>query len=526
MTKDDQTLTDPNKQRDNRFENSARNAFASLLSTLLATLVPFAIRTLIRYQLGEDYLGLNSLFLSIIGILDMAELGIGAVMIYFLYEPVAQGNYPRISAGLNMLKKLYIRIGVIILIGGLAVTPFLTYLIKGENPAGSGIYLLFICYLVGTDLQYMLFPEIVSLSAAYQRKDFLSWINIISQIIMYTLQIIAIVCVHSYLLYIVSIIVHGIIVGILRKCVKNRYFPQIRVEGEISPEERKEITKNVLAMVGHQFDIKILGSVDNIFISVWLGLQVLAVYGNYFYVVTVVLMFMQILYNAALSSIGNALATEDVESNYERFKCMFLLNAFLGGWAVCCMLCMYNNFMLIWMGKTSLLGDDVVLVFCLYFYISQVRKSVQLFKDAGGMWYNDRLKPYVSIVVDLVLDIILIPRIGVIGAILSSVICLGIIELPWETFVLYRDYFHKGVKDYYLLLAKYTIIDLIAVGAGYLVCTRFISSMGIVALIVRFLICSVLSVGIMMLFYHKQPQMQVWINSIRGMLGKLKAGKN
>ena len=142
------------------------------------------------------------------------------------------------------------------------------------------------------------------------------------------------------------------------------------------------------------------------------------------------------------------------------------------------------------------------------------------------MWYNDRLKPYVSIVVDLVLDIILIPRIGVIGAILSSVICLGIIELPWETFVLYRDYFHKGVKDYYLLLAKYTIIDLIAVGAGYLVCTRFISSMGIVALIVRFLICSVLSVGIMMLFYHKQPQMQVWINSIRGMLGKLKAGKN
>ena len=489
----------------------------SFVSIILSTLIPFIIRTLMRYQLGADYLGLNSLFLSIIGILNTAELGIGSVIVFFLYKPIAENDHQKIEAVLKELRKMYRIIGGVILSVGLLILPFLPNLIKTGNPTGDTIYFYYLCFLLADGLRYFLCPEFITLSNAYQRNDLISFISIISQLGSYVVQIIGVCVFHNYFIYTLSVLVETLIVAVMRYYEKNRYFPDIHPQGNLEKTEKMDIRKRILAMIGHQLDERIISSIDDIILSAWIGLTVVVVYDNYFYVTTAITMFLSILYSAPLGSIGNALATETKESNFNRFQNILFLNAFLVGWACCCMLCLYQNFMTLWMGDLRL-GNDMVILFCLYFYLAQMRRTVQLFKNAAGMWYNDRFKPYIAIIVDLALDLILIPLIGYHGAILSSIICVGLVEIPWESYVLFRDYFNGGIKNYYRQLAVFSSINLLIIVVSYLLCDMLFATNTFISLLLRFLFCSAVSFGLYLLFYHRREEWRTWVSSIRRLL--------
>ena len=60
-----------------RTRNAVRNVIFGGLLKGYQILVPFIMRTLLIRYLGMEYLGLNSLFTSILQILNLAELGVG-----------------------------------------------------------------------------------------------------------------------------------------------------------------------------------------------------------------------------------------------------------------------------------------------------------------------------------------------------------------------------------------------------------------------------------------------------------------
>ena len=48
------------------------------------------MRTAMIYWLGMEYVGLNSLFTSILSVLNLAELGVGSAMTFSMYKPIAE----------------------------------------------------------------------------------------------------------------------------------------------------------------------------------------------------------------------------------------------------------------------------------------------------------------------------------------------------------------------------------------------------------------------------------------------------
>ena len=56
-----------------------------------------ARRFLIQYA-GEDATGLDSLYVSIIGFLSVAELGVGSAITYCMYKPIVEGDNNKVSA--------------------------------------------------------------------------------------------------------------------------------------------------------------------------------------------------------------------------------------------------------------------------------------------------------------------------------------------------------------------------------------------------------------------------------------------
>ncbi|MBP5464803.1 MAG: polysaccharide biosynthesis protein, partial [Treponema sp.] len=89
-----------------RQSHSIRNAVWAVLFTFITTIMGFVIRTLLIKQIGAEYLGLSSLCQSILGTLNLAELGMDTALSYNLYKPYAVGDKERINALLALYQKV------------------------------------------------------------------------------------------------------------------------------------------------------------------------------------------------------------------------------------------------------------------------------------------------------------------------------------------------------------------------------------------------------------------------------------
>jgi len=81
----------------------------------------------------------------------------------------------------------------------------------------------------------------------------------------------------------------------------------------------------------------------------------------------------------------------------------------------------------------------------LYFYVNQSRQMLMTFKSAAGLWRQDRWKPIVSGAFNLAVNIALVVALPgpykLDGVILSTILALLFIEIPWETRVVFTCYF-------------------------------------------------------------------------------------
>ena len=112
-----------------RTKNATRNIIFGIFLKLYQIIIPFFMRTAMIYFLGMEYVGLDSLFISILQILNMAELGVGSAMVFSMYKPIADDDNVQICALMRLYKIYYRIIGTIILVIGMVLCPFIPNLI-------------------------------------------------------------------------------------------------------------------------------------------------------------------------------------------------------------------------------------------------------------------------------------------------------------------------------------------------------------------------------------------------------------
>ena len=228
-----------------RTENASRNIVWGILSKVISLGLPFVTRTVMIYTMGMQYVGLGSLFTSILQVLSFAELGIGSALVFSMYKPIAEGDDDKVCALLNFYRKTYRVIGCVILIFGLAMMPFLQYLIAGDLPNDINLQVLFLIYLLNNVLGYFLFAYKQSLFTASQRTDMISKIGMGLQLFSSIAQILALVLLHNYYAYAAVIpaitCLNNICIGVLT----DKYYPQYKCKGEIEKEELHSIEKKV-----------------------------------------------------------------------------------------------------------------------------------------------------------------------------------------------------------------------------------------------------------------------------------------
>lgn len=463
------------KEKKSRSEYALNNAFLGFVNKIINIIFPFVIRTLIIYALGIQYAGLNGVFSSILQVLNLAELGISSAVVYCMYRPMAEDDVDTICALLRHMRKIYAVIGISVGVIGCLLIPLLPLLVSGTVPDGINLTILYLIYLVNTVSGYFFFSFRRTLLNAGQRVGTIQIIDAGITLLQGILQILVLFIWKNYYLFLVIMPVCTLAGNLWVAYASKKEFPQIVCRGQLSTDIKQDIYKRVKGLFLSRISVTTRNAFDSIFISSFIGLTAVGIYGNYYYISSSVTSVLQVLTTAMLASVGNSLATESVRKNYDDLcKFNFVYNWGVG-YCTACLMFLYQPFMSLWMGKEFLFPDSMVILFCGYFYMMNISSIRALYHDAAGLWWEARYRAVAEAVLNIVLNILLTYTLGVFGTILGTLISMIFINYIYGTHIVFKYYF-IGIspKQYYLdnfLYILATIFICILLGFVFKFCT-------------------------------------------------------
>lgn len=495
-----------NGMKTNRTKRATVNIIFSMLLKIYRIVAPFLMRTVFIYTIGIEFLGLNSLFTSIIQVLNLAELGVGSAMGYSMYKPIAEDDDATICALMRLYKIYYRVIGLVVLVVGVCLTPFLPQLIKGDVPYGISVTTLYFMHLGCTVLSYWLFAYKNTLLTAHQRSDVISKISIGMDTLKYLLQLFALFVLKNYYYYVLTILFAQIAENILIAFCATKIYPKYAPKGRLAKGKVAQINQSIKDLFTAKLGTVVITSADTIVISAFLGLTILAIYQNYFYIITSVTGLLTAIYLSCMAGIGNSIIVETEEKNYKDLKVFTLLNGWISTMAVTCLVCLMQPFMVVWMGKDKLLSMGCVVCFCLYFFVYEINQLLNTYKDAAGMWRKDKFRPLVTALTNLLMNLMLVNIIGIYGVLLSTVLSTVLVGMPWLIQNLFSELFHPGHrKEYIFRLVKHFLLALMSCVIAYGVC-YLIPDNGLLSLVVEGVVCVCISNIILFAVYSRTEE--------------------
>lgn len=490
-----------------RVKNSKRNIVSGIVKQIISLGLAFVIRTTILYTLGAEYQGLNGLFTSILQVLNLTDLGFSTAIVFILYKPIAENDTSTICSIINFLKKIYFIIGIVILVLGMMIMPFLPRFVSSGVPKDINIYILFAIYLVNTSISYMMFAYKSALLTALQREDVVNNVYTISTTAIKIIQLVLLLCFHNYYIYIIVMPIETIVNNIALQIASKKIFPNIIPEGTIPREIRDVFNKQIKAVfIGKLGDVA-RNSFDNIVISMMMGLVAVAIYDNYYYIYSALYGIMGIIIHGIIASVGNSIVVESVEKNYRDMLKFNFIFMWIVGWCTVCMICLYQPFMHIWMkgDQSMLLSTWNMLLFGVYFYSINMTYVRSMYLDGNGLFHECRVWFVVEALGNLSLNFVLGYYLGITGILLATIITIVLFNFICRTNILFKHYFKRSIKEFYCNHMKYAVVTAGIAILTYCVCS-FVTVNGFAGLAIRAAICVVLPNILYLVCYFKHRE--------------------
>lgn len=407
---------------DTKTSHSIKNASMAIIMSLVVMIMGFITHRVFIHRLGVEYAGINGLFSNIVSMLNIAELGLGTAMVYFLYQPMAKKQTKKISQMTAFYARCYFLITVFISAGAIVILPFLSAII-GETKIIENLYIIHFLFVIDTVASYLFaHRKIVLYADQLERKAHLAHITAI--IFMNLFQIFVLKIFASYYIFLVIKIISRLLENGLIYVYTNRRYSFLRQtqSDKVSISLKRQIIKKVKGLFYHKISSFVIFSTDNIIISSMLGIKIVGYYSNYYMLITALLSIIGKMFSALTASIGTMIATS---SNVKKYKEVFykidLINLWFSLNAAIGFLFCASPFVNIWLGKKFVLDQWVVLALSFDLFLQLSRSSLASFKEGAGIFYEDRFVPVIESVTNIVLSIILAQQFGLLGVFLGTI---------------------------------------------------------------------------------------------------------
>lgn len=503
-----------------RTENTLRNFIVGIGAQLFQYTLAFATRTVFIILLPVEYLGVNGLFTNILAVLSLAEMGVGGAFMSLLYKPLHENDTEKLKSLMTAFKKGYALIGFVVAVAGLSLFPFLDLIIKENNI--ENISLIYLIFLTGSVTSYFYAHKIAFISA--NQKLYIQAIYAqVFTTIQYTLQIIILLLTKNFILYLIIQILCPIAGNFVLAGKVNRLYPFLKQKGvPLDKETRTDLLRKVIAGFYHHGGYVLATSTDSIVISAFLGVYWVGIYSNYLLVISVISAFITLTFNSVSASIGNLVASSDKTRSFETFQKIQFLNFLLAGFSSVCFITLFNPFINLWIGSKFLLNQCTVILIVIMFYtgLFGMQKSINIFKETTGLFYNDRYAGLIEGLLNILASIYLVQHIGLAGVFVGTILAACATRLWVEPYVVFRHLFHRPVFVYYKNYLTYGLTTILTTAVVYYV-TSFIPHDSWMGFFVMTVACIILTIGIFVLLFFKRNEFKFFYEIFARGINKL-----
>lgn len=450
-----------------RSENSRKNLIYGIASQVIILLLQFVSRTIFIYFLGSEYLGVNGLYGNILNVLSLAELGIDNVMLFSFYKSISNEDKEQIAGLLYYYKKIYRIITLAVFAIGMAVVPFLKFIVNSDLPH-SKVVLYYLLFLVNSVSSYFVVYK-TTLIKADQNAFVISKNTSLFTIIRHIAQALFLVITRNYTVYLVIQVCCTMASNLMLSRKADKMYPFIKSKTAVKQTEHQEIWKNIRYAFLYKISNILIGNTDNILISVLVGTVYVGYYSNYSMFIFNISVFLNMLITSVFSSFGNLYAKGDLGKSYKLFNASILFFQWL---ATACSLCFYtvfNDFITIWIGEKFTFGALTVFIIVLNFYNETVLNPLWLYREIMGLFKEIRYIRIFTAVINLFLSVILGKFFGIFGILVSTFIAKSLTYAWFEPLVILRK-LGKPVKKYWFSQAAYVLLAALSFFVTTFVC--------------------------------------------------------
>lgn len=493
-----------------RTDNSVKNSIAAVISNIFIMVLGFVIQTVFIKVLGEEYLGINGLFNNIISMLAIVELGIGPAIVSNLYKPLAENNQNQIKSLMTYYRKCYNVIGVLVLAVGVVLMPFTKFFVKTtiEFKNIGGIYLIFFLFILDAAFSYF-YSYKRSLIQADQKNRIINITHLICYFLMIVFQIVILYATKNYILFLIIKIFFRVLENFILSAIVDRDYKYLKGKAEkLKKEEKNDIFTKVKGLVYHKIGGYIVLGTDNIIISSFLGVGLVGLYSNYYLIINSLYTLYCQIFASLTASVGNLIVTESKEANFKIYKKVMFLNFWIYGFSAAAIFSMMEPFVTVWLGEKFLLSSSVLAILVVNFYMLGMRSSIGAFKDAAGIFHEDRFIPILESLINIVASLAFVKFLGLFGVFLGTFFSSLIVVFYSLPKYVFKKVFDMPMSAYFKLYFKYVAITVLAVAVTWFIKNLIVSLLPSSALLILFvsIVLSAIIPNILFLLFFKNSE--------------------
>jgi O-antigen/teichoic acid export membrane protein len=407
-------------------------------------------------------------------------------------------------------KKCYLIIGSVITMLGVALMPFLKYLVNLEQPIPENLYLVFFLFVLQSSVSYFFVAYKQTLIEANQKKYKLTKYEVVFGILNCVVDIFVLLIFRDYILYLLFKLALIIVRNLVLAHKIDSLYPYLKeqVTLKLSRQEVKKIFKDVYSVAVFRLGSVLFNSVTNIVTSAVVGTIVVGYYSNYTMIVMQVESIYLIIVSAVAASVGNVVAVESKEKQFAVYKKLNLITFFVYGIACICLFQLLNSFVNLWLGnvgKEYIMSQFVVCLIVANLYTNCSCQVLDRFRTAAGYFKVGRDLQIIGGIVNVFLSVVLAKVWGFEGVLIAPFICkIFITVTPFVLRVGKKVFLRSYAFMLFEYFSQFFVVCFICLATWFL--CKSIHCGSIYSFILEVIITMTISILILFVIYHKKTE--------------------
>ena len=441
-----------------RVHRSVMNIKVGMVFYSFTLILSFYSRKIFLDCLGTEFIGLTGMLMNIMGYLNVAELGIGTSIVYFLYKPLQEDNHEKINAVMSMLAFLYRCIGCIILIAGIAVSLFFPWWFGNLGTGLPLVYFAFYSFLLSASAGYIFNYKQLLVGANQKQYLVNSYFQTIG--ILQSVTQILLAWYYRNLWLWVAVGLMFTIIGIIVFNIRIRQiYPWLNIdlaEGRRNLKKYPEVLKKTRQVFIQKIKDLILFRSDEILVGAFVSVTHVALYGNYTVVTSKLNFLVNILGEGLNAGVGNLIAEGNEHNIMKVFWEMTAARYLILGIVIFPLIMFLQTFVGSWFGTQYLLDELIVDLLILNIFLLLHNGTVLIFIGAKGM-FSDIWAVWTEFFLNITITLLLAPYYGIVGILIGKIISIAFSGVIWKPYFLFTSGFHKSVSIFWKNMIPYYI---------------------------------------------------------------------